>query len=549
MGTEVNLGAILALEKRIEGGTEDLIKLKRARNSLLNISTIIPPEILAHIFLLNVIPNGKFRGLQNGSYNFLLVCHYWYEVASKASGIWVFWGSNLHQWSQRYQRSVVTAPLDLVLSSYRDVYSPPFDGPLQDALRIRVASNSIRSIHLSNWDTALLDSIISSLTPVGGGIWHSNIESLILDSAEFDASDFVARHHFPKLQHLSLRARTSSPTWDHLASHTTTLTCLTLMGGSRSATPNTSQLLSILASNPQLQTLCLTAIPHDGGDGSNFLVPLRCLQRLRVDGDFPSVLRLLHRLDYPTTMVSMYLSLSDCTEEDISGTVGPCMRDHILRDGRFQDRLGIFVSASCCSISIHAIVVDDANGPTISPTDRCSTLMFYLVLKEDFTPDEIGSIFIDFAAHLPREHVILFKGNMYPNATKEIAAMMPNIQELQLVETQLSDGFLQPDPTGSTVGTKLLPSLRYLHLESTQGRKWSSLVHYLIHQTSGGQVVSLRIAESSGHICSPMVETIKNLVQELVLEFDYIEHCPFDICQGDGEQDDGEDDDSGGEVL
>ena len=46
-----------------------------------------------------------------------------------------------------------------------------------------------------------------------------------------------------------------------------------------------------------------------------------------------------------------------------------------------------------------------------------------------------------------------------------------------------------------------------------------------------------------------MVETIKNLVQELVLEFDYIEHCPFDICQRDGEQDDGEDDDSGGEVL
>jgi hypothetical protein len=139
-------------------------------------------------------------------------------------------------------------------------------------------------------------------------------------------------------------------------------------------------------------------------------------------------------------MFSLDLSLSDCTEEDISGTVGPYMRDHILRDGRFEDRLGILVSASCCSISIDATIVGDADGPAISPTDRTPTLMLYLTLEEDITPEEFGSLFIDFAAHLPREHVVLFKGNMDQNSTKEIVAMMPNNQKLQLVETQLSDG-------------------------------------------------------------------------------------------------------------
>ena len=561
------------------------MQLKRARNSLLNISTIIPPEILAHIFLLNVTPEGEFGGLQKGSYNFLLVCHYWYEVASKTSGIWSFWGSNLYQWSRRYQRSGVTAPLDLVLSPYRDVHSTtdaPFDELLRNALQNRVASNSIRSLHLKSRNVDLLLPIVSSLTPVGEGIQHSNIESLILNSSRLDISDFIAHYHFPKLQHLHLFAKANSSTWRHLALHTAALTSLTLallptpqaprnthvgsqaqrilqsfacvpprgayprkrtVGGRHSTTPTISQLLSILTSNPQLQTLSLTGIPHDNGDGSNSLIPLRRLRRLELSGDLPSVFRLLHQLDHPTTMDQIDLNLSGCTEEDISGTVGPYMRDRILHDGRFQDRLGVLVSTSYCSISIDATIVDDANGPTISRTYRHLPLMFYLTLKEDIAREEFGSLFVDFVAHLPREHVILFEGNMDLNATKEIVAMMPNIQELHLSEAPLCDGFLQPDPTGSLVDTKLLPSLRYLHLGSIHGTTWHTLVPYLIHQTSGGQAVSLRIAESSGHICSSVVETIKNLVQEFILEFDYDKRCPFNTCQGDGEQDDEDDDD------
>ena len=46
MGPEANIDLIRVLEKQIEEGNGDIIKLKRDRNSLLNISTRVPPEIL-----------------------------------------------------------------------------------------------------------------------------------------------------------------------------------------------------------------------------------------------------------------------------------------------------------------------------------------------------------------------------------------------------------------------------------------------------------------------------------------------------------------------
>lgn len=166
MGPEINIDSILALERQIEEGTGDVIRLKRTRNSLLNISIRVPPEILGYIFLRNVTPVDRFGGLQRGSYNFLLVCHHWFEVASCTPALWSFWGNTLRQWSRRYQHSG-TAPLDLVLSPYSNMYGEkdiPFDGPLRDALRDRAARDSIRFLHLSSRNTSLLHSIISSPT-------------------------------------------------------------------------------------------------------------------------------------------------------------------------------------------------------------------------------------------------------------------------------------------------------------------------------------------------------------------------------------------------
>src|SRR6266478_6867066 len=113
MGQEVNIDSIRALEKQIEEGEGDAIELKRTRNSLLNISTRVPPETLGCIFAWTLVRKiddslhslSHFDGLRKGSYNFLLVCHHWFEVASYTPELWSFWGNTLEVWKKRYHRS------------------------------------------------------------------------------------------------------------------------------------------------------------------------------------------------------------------------------------------------------------------------------------------------------------------------------------------------------------------------------------------------------------------------------------------------------------
>ena len=188
---------------------------------MLNVSTLLPPEILGNIFHWNVIPSGEFGGLLKGSYNFLLVCHHWFEVASRAPGLWCSWGNSIRDWARRHARCG-TGPLDLVLVENTN---HELDDELRDALQDRATRDTIRRVHLSGYKAErLLDSVISSIVAEGEETRSNSVESFIVWNVGWDyivdVSDFFSRYHLPNLQCLRLYGCGIS-SWDLLESRIT----------------------------------------------------------------------------------------------------------------------------------------------------------------------------------------------------------------------------------------------------------------------------------------------------------------------------------------
>jgi len=535
MDREVYIDSIRALEKQIEEGNGDTIELKRTRNSLLNVSTRVPPEILGHIFVwslgrkedYSLSTESHFDGLQEGSYNFLLVCHHWFEVASRTPELWGFWGNTLEEWNKWYLHPVV-APLDLVLDGWASDSEFVLSGPLQDALKNRTTQDMIRKIHLRGRHLNLLTSIISSLTPDGERARERRTESIILQfmgmATVTELSDFFTRSRFPKLRYLHIGGVFRISSWDHLPSQTTRLTTLSLQLIPPSLAPTTSQLISTLASNPNLRELALQfhALPGDV-DGFSSPLPLRHLETISLAGEFHHVFGLLHRLELPATLDSMSLRARDSTVEDISQTLGPYMREHFRRDKRFQGRLGISFSFSPGFADISVGAVGDRLDETLWPEWNSPFVNFTTNLTGPPAPHPvIGKLHVDLMAFTPQERVVCFGVRSRlkaPEELEELFVAMPNIETLWFYGMTLSRGFLQPNPDGPHANTKLFPSLRSLHLDSIPSNgDWDHLTAYLAHQTSDDQFISLRVSGRSPYLSPGVVSEIKGLVEKFTYD-------------------------------
>ena len=522
MDREVNIDSIRALEEEIKEHERAAIGLKRARNSLLNVSKL-PPEVLGNVFRWNTILKGDFDGLEKGSHNFLLVCHHWFEVASRTPELWSFWGTVPDEWARWCHRSK-TAPVDLVLLSGYGYDKSIFDAILRDALEDRATKDIIRRLHFASGDTGLMRTILDSLTLDCEEIRSSGIESMILQNQSMismDVSDFFVRYRFPKLQCLKLRGCSILP-WDHLTSRTSILTTLELDVGFPSLPPTTSQSLSILSSNPALRKVALRwrVVPDDGGGKSSSRVQLHHLKELRLHGGVRHVFNLLDQLDYPGNVNFLSLFLRGCDEMDVSQVIGPYLRDHIRRRDRAQDGLSFFVTSGYRTHRAPHVTlcVGDAGKTNFSDSaQQVGTFVDITALLNGKPPEVREKAVLDLVVWIPREEVVYFKTRSNAVATKDPCTQFPKIKALEFDYVDLSAAFPGPKLAGDPEG-KIFHPLERVFLGHVNDDDWSPLVTFLARRVSSGNRLDTLVISDSPDIPPEVVEGIRGMVRELEID-------------------------------
>lgn len=491
-------------EERMQEHERSIIQLKRTRNSLLNVSRL-PPEILGEIFSRSLIPDS----FEKRSLKFLLVCHYWSQVALGTPDIWSFWGNRLLEWEERHLR-YPEFPLDLVLSGSRLAGESP-DIFLRKSLRERASRDTIRVVHLRSMDWKLLSIVLFSLTPNRKEIRYTSVESIILrnlNDRPVHASRFFAYNRFPKLQRLEI-TNCTIVSWDLLASHTTALTTLTLHLSHISPTPTTSQLFSILASNPTLKKLTLTgcSVPNDGDKNCSLRTSLSHLKELKLAGRPHDLTMFLHRLDLTERMDNLDVTLNHSTIEDISDTVGPYLRDYLRHRGRPEHGLGMYISSDGC-VALH---VGDTGGLDPSTLVSKRVVPFIAITVNVPSGDLPERVILSLIAHTPREEIVYLQTRGNPTAMENIYSQFPNLKALHSERVPLSAVFPKLTPNGDS---RIPPLLQHIFFERlvADGGDWTPLTTFLSRRAYSKKWLDSLEIISSSCMCREMAENIGTMV-------------------------------------
>ena len=522
MDRERNICSIRAIEKHVEEPKKTLFKLNHTRTPLSNISTLIPPEILGIIFCWAVILQRKQgTGWRRVSYNFLLVCRYWFDVASRTPQLWISWGDNLRDWEQRCS-CLETARLDLELKRDYLIASQALDERLWDALRGRAARGSIGQIELHG-NPVLINSVISSITASGERTRPISLESFTLCSSSqaeptIELSGFFACYRFPELWRLQLLGPWNISSWDSLAFGTGGLTTLSLSVNHRSGTrPTTSQLLSLLSSNPNLQCLDLSndAIPDSTNDESSLGVQLRQLKRIKLSGGSRDVVLLLSRLTHSDRVENLNLDLFGSTTLEISQILGPYLGDHLRRRGGLGEGLAV---GGNCTEAVFFFRAGDVRGFTSPFLSRGVNWFLEVIgtMEEGGGPqgEECERLFFEPLTCVPKRHIVHYEAPFCLLKSAEPTIKIFNLVEAHFTRVHLPEWFTEPHPVEKRTYGKLFPSLKYLSLHGPTlgGGDWSPLMTFLSCRASAGNQVDTLSIRECPHMCPDVWEDIRGLV-------------------------------------
>ena len=431
---EAEIESIKSLDKQIEEGKGDTIQLKRTRNSLLAISRLLPPEILGYIFRLSATWKlKKFRGrsethfqkLERKSYQFLLVCHYWFEVASRTPKLWRCWGTTLEDWNKwckNSQAGVVPVGLVHIGSKWRN-------DDFKILLRKLRDNDKIRKLHIQSENSSLMGSIFSCLTP-NEGVQEKHIKSIVVDATDRipeELSEFFAQSRLPSLQCLKIYGRLLNPLWDHLTSQTTCLTILSLHLYSNTRPLSTSQLISILAANPNLQELLLIGVLPIKAENPGRRVQLNHLREISLFGNISSISQLLELLELPrfddTTLI-----FENPTLAEMDLILGPCMRDFFQKKFRFKGAL----SVNANTFLEPSITIDvcgycgselEKEGLAVLPSAE-----FEVLMNENSGTLEFKQSVIKLIKQIPPEHVEHLELDHNLQVPEDLFVSMPSTQ-------------------------------------------------------------------------------------------------------------------------
>ncbi|KAF9643663.1 hypothetical protein BDM02DRAFT_3123093 [Thelephora ganbajun] len=468
---EANAHTIQNLEAKIRSHGQEIIRLKRLRNSLLNISVCLAPEILGYIFWWGVVsgvgPGGRIAG---GTFNFIFVCRYWFDVATSTPSLWAFWGTSLRECVafHRYSGSI---PLYLNLvdpNSSRDIREA--SSVLQDW----GVQRRIRHLHIHTSPRALT-SILSFMSAPQPSSARSQIRSLTLmvegpwiaERPEElpDITNFLNTRSLPELQ--SLRLRGCNLRWESLILQTSKLTRLFVHAHDKSRKPTVLQLAALFARNSALEEIDLSleiaSISEDSLPDPSISILLPHLRNLTVHGNAAGHTQLLNLLMFSNELkhVSTDLFL-DGFVTDVAAALTPFLPNLFLTSR--PSNLTVHVVYALVGLSINVSRSGEQGDAEDFLMLRISSLDMNFWGVAPTLPEEV-------AKRLPTANIkslgIRRYSDVFRQDFRRLFQTVSAVQELRVTDSAINDivqVLASPSPTEEGEHT-LLPHLHTFRLK------------------------------------------------------------------------------------